>query len=77
MDGAPSLSTATAPQFLHLADLGRMLLAVGRRPPTRQTLIARGRRFAAANELRIFTVGRDQFVSRVAVEQLLAEAVAS
>jgi hypothetical protein len=62
--------TPTQPKFLSLHDLGLLLLDSGRRTPTRQTLIRRGRAFAEATELRVFKIRGGEFVSAAEVERL-------
>lgn len=58
------------PKFLHLYDLGLLLHDSGRRTPSRETLIQRGRRFAEANGLRIHKVGHGYYVSSAEVDRL-------
>jgi len=64
------------PKFLHLHDLGLSLQDSSRPTLTRQTLIRKGRVFAEANGLRIFTVGKDAYVSTVELVRLHDEVAA-
>lgn len=64
------MSNMDKPKFLHLHDLGLQLLDSGRPAPSRQTLIRRGRAFAEANGLRIFSIGGQHFVSSAEVDRL-------
>jgi len=69
-----AMDTTQGPKFLSLYDLGLSFQDSGRQPVTRQTLVFRGRAFAKANDLRIFRVGKDDFVSIAQLERLMEEA---
>ncbi len=64
------MDTRPNQRFMHLYELGLTLQDTGKRQPTRQTLIRRGKRFAEANGLRIFTVGADHYVSSAELDRL-------
>lgn len=68
------MDSSTAPRFKSLYDLGLEFLDSGRQPVTRQTHVSRGRAFAKANDLRIFRVGKDDFVSIAQLERVIKEA---
>jgi len=70
------METRLSPKFVHLHDLGLSLQDSGRPTPTRQTLVTRGRNFALNNGLRIFTVGKDAYVSSAQLERLHEELAA-
>lgn len=64
------MDTRPTKRFMHLYELGLSLQDSGKRQPTRQTLIRRGKKFAEANGLRTFKVGADIYVSTAEVDRL-------
>lgn len=66
----------TQPRFISLHDLGLSLVDSSRPRPTRQTLIRRGRDFAAVAGLQVFKVRGGEFVSAAAVARLHEQAAA-